>query len=564
MGNSSSTNVQNLAQSAIVKTMTEIIQDASSIGSQTNIVKIGGTWNCKGPITIDINQMNQAHVDMSATIDAFVSQEAQQKLAANLQQKAKAITSGINLAQFSSASNEVNLFSKAAVELSTKIASTCKNSLSQTNSATVNLDLPTCDDLLIANITQKNVANMLTSCIQKATSNNKTLQDIQAKVSQVATAESKGFSLWALLGILLVGLLVMVAPEIAGVGLIFLAIAKFMWPIILAAGVLMIILYFVLGKVVVDGIGFSTLITAYDVTGKNIVSGPACGARAYKTQNGVIWPGQASENCRKDSQCVAVDWQAYAVDKNSCHPGTTGGCDARMLPQAKTTMYSSIGQSPCPGVTQDQANILKPRSLYFALGSDPTNIDADSIVINTRRNTIAVKQAGALVNKTTGFGGGDVVYWWNGKDVDLQGPTLLVDSAAKMIGTPYDSPLRIDLANNPTLKATPGLVWAWTDNQRGGYLSHWKKVGDTYVETKMSAPGNVSVAPQASHTAGALPQYNASGFKRKERHNWLLPVGIVVASLGLSLTIWTFGPKRSGTSGRASFLGRAKAHAKSN
>ena len=256
MGASVSSNVQNIATNAVAKLASELANKAENHVKQSGTITIDGrqeqpcsTGGGSTPGSISVSgivQDNELVVNMQAVLKSFNSQSSQQKLAANLQQQAKAITSGINLGQVSVASNDVSVFASAAVSLSNAISNSCTDTSNQANGIFI---YPRCADVTVnvSNVTQRNMAKVLYKCIQSAVGSQSALQDIQTKVSQTAVAESKGISGWALLGMLLVGLLVMVAPELLGFGVAFYAVMKLLWPIIMVGGIVMIVLYFVLG-----------------------------------------------------------------------------------------------------------------------------------------------------------------------------------------------------------------------------------------------------------------------------------------------------------------------------
>lgn len=200
-----------------VKAITKSVADISSQITTnqkitTDINQIISVTHVKGDVYIKGTVMRQQiNVNLGAVMKAIANQDAQQKIANDLAQEAKSVVSGINLGQYSSATNMINMF----VDVSTRI---------------VNTMLLNCDAKIQANQTimiddvQGNVTivdsvfdimvDALLQCTQDAAASNSSLQDIENKIKQIASSKAQGVELWQVLAVIAAGLILF--PAVTG------------------------------------------------------------------------------------------------------------------------------------------------------------------------------------------------------------------------------------------------------------------------------------------------------------------------------------------------------------
>ena len=81
-------------------------------------------------------------------------------------------------------------------------------------------------------------------------------------------------------------------------------VLKFLFPIILILGVVLIVLYFVMGKEMMDFVGFSTFISDTPVC---LPVGETLSAQIYPTAQA------ASQACLQNENCKAFDWKGIEI-----------------------------------------------------------------------------------------------------------------------------------------------------------------------------------------------------------------------------------------------------------
>jgi len=227
MGASLSTNVNKLATDAITRVASEIVQDSRIHNSSSQIVSV---TNVDGDVVVNGNTVTQrVNVNMSALFDAMASDEAQEKLATNVSQQAKALISGINLAQFSAATNIMKTFINAVVDISNDIRQHCLAANNQQQSIIVkNVHGSTA----IHNNVLDQVTDIVEHCISHSVNQNEALQSIATTLQQAASSSSVGISECALFAF--VGLLIG-APIVGGT-----YVLKYTFPLMIIVGLCMI------------------------------------------------------------------------------------------------------------------------------------------------------------------------------------------------------------------------------------------------------------------------------------------------------------------------------------
>lgn len=366
MGGSQSKNVAKITLKAISKVATNIIQNQKISVDTGQMISVSGG---KGDVVISGNHMNQqVQVDMDQLLKAMVTQEAQQNLASEVAQQAKSLMSGINLFQFTDATNILDSYMEASIDINTTVSQTCLAEIGQKQ--VINVDNRD-GNITITDNTFEQVTNIFSKCVEDIISNNKTIQDIQQKIDQTAVAESKGFSIWALVAMALIALLFLLAPLIFGTGSMIYILTKFLFPLLMFAGITLIALYFTMFKDDMKGYGFSKL----------LATEKQCGAVKSVIQPENIYEngGEASQGCLKNKDCKAVDWKGININEDG---------SGILLKNPETTFYSDLAHNPCDNIVNhtDNLNIFRmPIVILDDNKPDPNKIIND-IWINSKNS----------------------------------------------------------------------------------------------------------------------------------------------------------------------------------
>lgn len=335
MGASVSTNVAKVATNSITKVAANIVQNSNLSQSSSQIISVK---NVTGNVEIVGNILRQnATINMRAVFDAMFSAEAQQKLAVQVAQEAKAITSGLNLAQLSAADSILNELISATIDIANNIGQSCSGLSDQNQTITVE---HVSGDVTIKNNVLDQVIDLLQDCVGSSVSNSKALQDVSAKLAQTSSATAAGLSEWSLA--LLAGLLIGV-PVVGGIfGGIY--ALKYIFPIVLVIGIVLLALYAFYSSNTMSFTAFSSLISETpECNGKVLSTGTAPTAK------------QAAEVCLSDDKCVAVDSKKYTVS-------SSGGY--KQLESPITTYYSSVD---CYSVKPDNSQLVRTPILLTGL-----------------------------------------------------------------------------------------------------------------------------------------------------------------------------------------------------
>lgn len=476
MGASLSSNVAKVAVNAVTKVAAEIVQNSAISTSSTQIISVS---NSTGDVVISGNTMRQrATINMQALFNAMASEEAQQRLAVEIAQQAKAITSGINLGQVSAASNVVDTIITASISLASKIGQTCLTSSNQTQSIIVE---NTRGSTTITNNLMDQMSSLFQNCIESAVSNNKALQDLSASLSQTSLAESVGISEWAVVALaaLFVGV-----PVVGGVvGGVY--VLKYLFPVILAVGIAMLGCYFWYTKTNIKLTAFSTLIT----------NSPACSAavRGSVIENKTL--DETVAECLADKDCEGFDFKGYEVNESGI---------ATLNSSPLIRHYTRLQPECISSIRPDNVKLLRAPVLYYGHGEpDLAGCKAGDVYVDTL---------------TSSWYQLDKANVWK---VMFQ---LIMEEFNTVIVSGNKPPGHVAAATRPA-------YYIYADPTGMAYWHVFKQVGTSWVEQfKRPGPGLYAIIP---------PVINTTGIKVQERRQWLLYAGVAAAVIGLGGTVYT-------------------------
>lgn len=478
MGGSVSRNVVDATVSAITKTSSNILNNQKVTTDQSQMIHVSKT---KGNVIISGNRFDQkVNLNMNSLLQAMSTSEVKQKMAVEMAQAAKSIVKGINLFQFSDAENEMRTAINETIDISTNVSQLCKAGISQTQS--INVDT-TDGDVRVSDNTMSQLGDIFTNCVQNAVTNNKAIQDLDAKFSQTAVAKSIGISMWAIAIILAIIVLVMMSSAI----LPELLILKYLWYFMFIAGIVMIILAFVF----VDkspkmyGVLFSTFIR----------NNPNCNGQMLNQSTAYTTSGLAQKSCEKSKDCQAFDWQGIIINQNDPRKYT-------LVDPPQTTFYSSVSESPCHDVVKSNDKYDMLREPDILLSSESTKPTFDTIRIDP---------------KTSEW------YTWivysNGDN-----PSSEWKKEGKLLDS-YGSKNSIIMSSDmPGPNADKNTVFVHYDT---GVLTTWINSDKKWKSNDYDTIGMIAVPPE---------RINASGFKTKNNEKFnptFLGIGVGLAVGGL-------------------------------
>ena len=355
MGAAQSSNVAKVTTKAVSKIASEIIQNQKISTDQNQMINVSGG---SGDVVIEGNHFNQkVNVNMKALLKALVQQKAQQDLATELAQSTKSVVSGLNFGQFSDASNNMETFMKASIDISTKVSQTCAANVGQTQSINVdNRD----GNITIRDNTFDQLTEVFSKCVTDAVSGNSSIQKLQQKLNQSASAKSEGVSLWPIAAIIIAFFLTggVVASKAT-------KILKLLIPIVLfIIGIVLLVMYYTDTKSEMSGYGFSKLIkNIKDCKGVKQSNQPKKGE--YQTA------GEASDACKKDKDCKAVDWKGMDIKKDG---------SAIVLKSPETTFYNEVSDDPpCKNLVDHRDDLKILRMPTVIVSKDKPDIEKDKV-----------------------------------------------------------------------------------------------------------------------------------------------------------------------------------------
>jgi hypothetical protein len=487
MGAANSVNSSKVVTDAVVNVSNNII--ASSILSQTN-TQILSLSDVVGNVTITGNVFTQtATVDIHQLLTALVSQETQQTLQLEIEQSAKALISDLNIGQLANAQNLMNVMLTAATNIVSTVASNCAASIQQNQEIQVQ---HIGGNVLVDNNRISQATTQLSNCVSDVASNNKALQDVSVQLSQASEATAKGVNIWAVLGIVVAVVLCIAAPilvpVVGGASLVI----KFVFPVVMITGIVMLIVYGVYTKKIMASTGFASF--------------NGCATTSMGTNTTFTTAGAASDACKNDKGCIAYQWQGMEV---------TGRTFTNIVPP-RTEMFSKTVPKPCHIIQDDVGLLTIPPLEVWA--TDPSQ-------------TTPARPDGTILISNTSFA------WYRmTKGVWIKGGTLRDPIPGATISiTHIPAYAGLYQHDNSSITELSGLYPGYS-----GYASQ-----DVLVElssdcNKFTVSGTgipTIVVPGPGPLANSPSNFNVVGYKQSQRIAWLLWVGLGLSLAGLAGTI---------------------------
>lgn len=322
MGSSTSKNIATIITNSIAKVSSEIIQNTQLTSDSSQVISVS---NVQGDVNISGNTFSQtASLNMTALFDALSEGENQQKIVYDVVQNAKSLVKDLNIAQFADSEDMLSTIANATSSIVSQISQTCQIFTTQNQNITVDRVV---GNLNITNNVEQQVANLFEKCNEKAVSENKIIQNLSERLNQSASSTTAGLSAWAIAGII---------AAVLGIPVIGAAVAlprllNFIFPIMILAGIVFIIVYNTRIKQEMKLTKYSQFIQT------------DCGVSTYDILQGVT-PVEAATICKDDSNCVGFDWKRF-IDSDE--------------PFAQ--MYKKIVPEQCPIKQNTKDILIKPK-----------------------------------------------------------------------------------------------------------------------------------------------------------------------------------------------------------
>jgi hypothetical protein len=290
MGIASSKNFVNTAVDVLTKVVSNIIASNQLSNNNTTIIHVS---DVTGNVDISGNVVEQqANVNMTQVLDVLASDQVTEQFRAEMDQAVKSSLSDLNIFQWSDARNEVESVMKASVEITKNLKNVCATSTSNTVSIVVehiNGNIRITGNLI------RQMAQILTSCSQKAISSSNVLQTFDQKLQQSAKASASGININFIA--------IAVAAVVAVFGAASISVGRIAFPLMVLVGSALIIYSFTTRTTRISCTAYSRLIlnsscqkrVHYDIVGKQI-SPQAC-----------------AQICEADPNIVAFDYQEVNV-----------------------------------------------------------------------------------------------------------------------------------------------------------------------------------------------------------------------------------------------------------
>lgn len=473
MGASLSSNVTKAVINAVTTVTSNVIQNANITTDTSQIIHVS---DVEGDVVIKgTKQYQKVNLNMNALFSSLATVSNQQKIAESISQQAKAVVSGINLGQVAGVSNFVNSVITGSMHIASTLSTTCSANVKQTESIVVERVL---GKVSIQNAEMMQISDILSKCIENAVNQNTTIQDAIATFKNSATAETMGISEWA---VVITGALLIGAPVVGGtIGGIY--ALKYIFPIILVVGVVLIGLYFFKAKEPVKLTAFANMMS----TDANCAPFKEISTATATDLAGATSMSDAAAKCQANSQCQAFEYKTYDIDN------TTKAVTPISSPVVK---YFSEYKSTCKPVV-DNAKLFRIPAVtaVAANGTPPASPAQGDVYIKA-----------------------DTAKWYQ-----------YVDTIWKERGVLHTAPLTNLLVTNSIPANTVGAAGDFavvTDPNNRLTFAIYSKVTDAWrpISTK-SGPGPYAITPT---------MYNTVGMKVKERNPWFLYSGIGLALVGL-------------------------------
>lgn len=190
MGAATSVNSAEIITQAVNDILTEVVQEAVTSNDQSIIISVRDT---QGDVEISgVDATQQINVKSNVLLSQLSSVENDAKINQQIEQLAKSLISGLNLAQVSVSTSTLNSIVDSCIRIKNNSFSACKNFSSQNFLLTVR---KTQGNVKIDKLSINQLSNGILSCIMNASNNSILKSDTDLKISQISSATAEGLDI---------------------------------------------------------------------------------------------------------------------------------------------------------------------------------------------------------------------------------------------------------------------------------------------------------------------------------------------------------------------------------
>lgn len=299
MGNSNSSNASKVIVEAVSAVATDLVQQSQIHQDSSQIISVDGST---GPVRIDNNRMSQrASLNVRSLMKAMATESSRQKVAAEIAQRAKSLMTGLNVAQFSSASNTMDGLVKSAVSVLSSISDSCSTTVGQRQAIVVE---HVGGQTMVINNLLEQISDAIGDCVQTAVNDSQTVNETLSKMDQAASATANGLTGW----VVVAALALAIGLPVVGGAVVGVALLKYLFPLMIVLGVAAIVAYFYFTAREMSAAAYRA----------GTIDGTCSGSVKYvpvaKDGRPVGESFQrAVEVCLADDRCIALDWDGQAA-----------------------------------------------------------------------------------------------------------------------------------------------------------------------------------------------------------------------------------------------------------
>lgn len=515
MGSTSSKNVSNTTLQAITKVASNIIQDNITSNVQSEIISISNT---AGNVIISGNKMFQKiNINMESLLNAMISQNAQQELSQELTQAAKSLISGVNLFNFSDAENIIQEYLNTTIEIITSVNQKCHSDQNQKEEILVE---KTTGDVYITDTIMEQVSDIFQKCLSYVISSNSSIQDIQSKISQSASSETKGINL-GVLALIIIGFVAMgiITPFIFSK-------TQVIFSLFFVAGIVFLCLYFFKTSKTMISSGF---VSNFSTNNYCKILGSVS-----LTKNNTFTPQEAEYECLNNKDC-----KAYSYHGQNPYKSFTELQDDKKqyvvsdIIDKNIDLYKNIElNNECKQTLKIQDNSIFLPNINIGLkDNNPTEEDSKNynLFINSSSTEVFEKKNNQL-EPTQKYINKLFQPKFSNLNISLTDPTQIL--------------LRISIKDNPNVTVNGQYISSKRNNNESDSLifltpdyHNNPNNKENKIEIKFSELGIQDMT--------ISKYYNASGYKKTIRNNTYLYLAITLFVIGTFGFIFFFNTEKA-------------------
>lgn len=198
MGAATSVNSTDIVTKSVNSIIGDIVQEMIINNNQSAIIKVEDT---DGDVEIsDVNVNQKFNVNMEAIFSSLTETSNNNKINQQIEQIAKSLISGLNVAQVSVSTSTLNSIIDNCINIKNNAIETCRTSSEQVVEISV---VRSKKDVKINNINIEQIGTNILRCITNAKNNEKIINDTDVKIKQLSSATAEGLDFkWIIVAVI--------------------------------------------------------------------------------------------------------------------------------------------------------------------------------------------------------------------------------------------------------------------------------------------------------------------------------------------------------------------------